>query len=149
MPELCRAGVRVEDVEADEALVSDQAFPSADEIAARAREAAARPSQWQVENVRLAQEFAEKMAAAGLEPPKAPSIRWPSFFDGRGWATPSEDVLLAPGTPPFWWKSTWSPGYGLELGTRDAESVDLEALPELTRWNPAEFRDCLMRQIPR
>jgi len=60
------------------------------------------------------------------------------------------DLLLAPGFPPFWWRITSSGGaFDLYFSqTYRFTRVELEDLPELTRWDPAQFRECLARQIP-
>jgi hypothetical protein len=124
----------------------EEFFPSAAEIRDRARQAAERPEAWRETNVRIAREFVVKMAEAAIDAPRA--------ADGSGevgWTTPEQDLLLAPGSPPFWWRISSSGGAFDLYATRTYRftRVDLEGLPELSRWDPARLRDCLMRQIPR
>ena len=123
----------------------DDVFPSSDEIRERARQARERPAVWRETNVSIAREFVAKMTTAGVAAPRAPG------GSGEvGWRTPREDILLAPGSPPFWWSISSSGGAfdlvhtKMYLFTR----VELEHLPELARWDPAWLRDCLAKQIP-
>ena len=124
--------------------MGDEAFPSSQEIAAAAREAAERPAQWTTANIRLATEFVTKMTEAGVGPPRP-------WIDRSGWLTPSENVILAVGPPAFWWRKErmggafdlYSPGYDLY------ERVQLDELDDLAHWDPAEFTKCLERQLPR
>jgi hypothetical protein len=123
----------------------DEVFPSADEIRERAQRASERPAVWRETNLRIAREFVAKMTDAGIEAPRA--------TDGSGevgWETPTGDTLLAPGSPPFWWRiSSYGGAFDLyNTKTYVFTRVALEDLPDLTRWEPTRLRDYLARQIP-
>jgi hypothetical protein len=138
----------------DHTLEVDEYFPSAEEIAARAREAEARPTAWRSENLKIAHEFLAKMADAGIEPPPA---EYGSFtaYSVRGWTTPGYALFLDPGPPPCWWKvSRFSVGpYEFSVGPYETdtsnEQINFEDLEWLCTWDPVAFRECLALQIPR